>query len=131
MALCLDMLLAQSIGDQTEIIVVDNPSTDDMTSLQRHYPMVRWLYEPTPGSYAARNTGIAAVRRRILAFTDSDCLPPADWLEHGIAPLRYIQLRWRAVNLVTSRLTGLSAAELLTWPPGSHGITLSNKCISQ
>ncbi|MEG3167870.1 glycosyltransferase [Sphingomonas sp. LB3N6] len=129
LALCLDLLLAQSIVAQAEIIVVDNASTDDMASLQSRYPMVRWLYEATPGSYAARNTGIAVARGRILAFTDSDCLPSAGWLEHGIAPLLGNDppsFVGGAIDLVTTEASGkasggslsLSAAELFDLASG-------------
>lgn len=125
LALCLDLLLAQSIVAQAEIIVVDNASTDDMASLQSRYPMVRWLYEATPGSYAARNTGIAVARGRILAFTDSDCLPSAGWLEHGIAPLLGNDppsFVGGAINLVTTEASGgsssLSVAELFDLASG-------------
>jgi GT2 family glycosyltransferase len=33
-----------------------------------------------PGSYAARNAGIAAARGALLAFTDADCRPRPGWL---------------------------------------------------
>lgn len=121
LALCLNLLLVQSIGSDAEIIVVDNASTEDMTALKSRYPMVRWLYEATPGSYAARNTGIAAARGRILAFTDSDCLPDADWLKKGVAPLlgdNPPSFVGGAIDLVTTRPTGLSAAELFDLASG-------------
>lgn len=41
------------------------------------------LEEPKPGSYAARNKGISAAKGDIIAFTDSDCLPDADWLKNA------------------------------------------------
>lgn len=45
----------------------------------------------TPGSYAARNAGVAVARGRLLAFTDADCRPDPDWLAalaaaHAAAP---------------------------------------------
>ena len=37
-------------------------------------------------SYAARNTGIKTSQSKVLAFTDADCRPQADWLKYLIAP---------------------------------------------
>lgn len=115
LVLCLERLERQTIADHAELLVVDNASTQDMTDVKRRFPRVRWLFEGTPGSYAARNTGVAAARGRILAFTDSDCLPHPDWLERGIAPLLADDppsFVGGAVELVTTRGSGLSAAEL-------------------
>ncbi|MBB5699304.1 glycosyltransferase [Sphingomonas yantingensis] len=121
LALCLELLLAQSIADQAEIIVIDNGSSEDLAPLHERYPMVRWLHEATPGSYAARNTGITVARGSILAFTDSDCLPSAGWLEHGIAPLLGDDppsFVGGAIDLVTTGAARLSAAELFDLASG-------------
>jgi glycosyltransferase involved in cell wall biosynthesis len=37
--------------------------------------------EHKPGSYAARNRGIAESKGAIIAFTDGNCLPNTDWLQ--------------------------------------------------
>jgi glycosyltransferase involved in cell wall biosynthesis len=46
---------------------------------------VRLRSETKQGAYAARNRGVAASRGGILAFTDADCVPAADWLERMVA----------------------------------------------
>lgn len=80
---CLDALARQTLPRGAfQIIVVDNGSTDATRDIARRYPGVDLLEEPAPGSYAARNRGIAHVRAPITAFTDADCEPAADWLEH-------------------------------------------------
>jgi glycosyltransferase involved in cell wall biosynthesis len=86
--LCLAALQAQSWpAEDFEIIVVDNGSTDDLEAVRRLFPRARWLQEPAPGSYAARNRGLRQAAGEIIAFTDSDCLPDADWLRQGVAAL--------------------------------------------
>jgi glycosyltransferase involved in cell wall biosynthesis len=70
-----------------EVIVVDNGSTDDVGSVAARFPSVRLLFEATPGSYAARNTGFAASKGDLIAFTDADCVPDPGWLANGVAVL--------------------------------------------
>ncbi|UVO49035.1 glycosyltransferase family 2 protein [Sphingomonas sp. SUN019] len=85
-AACLDALARQTLERTAyEVIVVDNGSTDRTADIVRGYPDVQLLAEPTPGSYAARNTAIAHVAAPVVAFTDADCVPDADWLERGLA----------------------------------------------
>ena len=45
------------------------------------------MWEPKPGSYAARNAGIADSDGRYVFFTDSDCRPDRGWIEAGLAAL--------------------------------------------
>ena len=78
---CLDALERQTLPrERFDIIVVDNGSTDGTADIARGYANVTVLEEPTPGSYAARNTALADVRAPITAFTDADCIPDPDWL---------------------------------------------------
>ena len=84
---CLDALARQSISaEQFEIIVVDNESEPKPAAI--NFPInARLIHEPRPGSYVARNAGIAVARAPVLAFTDSDCVPDRDWLSNGLAAL--------------------------------------------
>lgn len=84
----LECLAAQTYKN-AEYIVIDNGSTDNSyasilkeAKKYAHLP-VRLLQEKTVKSaYAARNTGIRAAAGEILAFTDVDCRPTADWLNN-------------------------------------------------
>lgn len=88
LAACLDALERQTYPhDAYEVIVVDNASSEDIAGVCRDYGHARYVYEGRPGSYAARNTGIAAASSEILAFTDADCVPAREWLERGVARL--------------------------------------------
>jgi glycosyltransferase involved in cell wall biosynthesis len=88
LARCLVALRAQTWpADWLEVIVVDNGSTDDLAPALAELPGVVAIRELRPGSYAARNVGVAAARGEILAFTDADCLPAPDWIERGVGHL--------------------------------------------
>lgn len=89
LACCLEALQKQSYPrERFEALVVDNGSSDSSVEVASGYSFVKIAREPKPGSYAARNTGIAEARGEVLAFTDSDCIPRRDWLEIGVASLR-------------------------------------------
>lgn len=80
----LDALRRQTAPPSSfEVLVVDNTPTPAFADLDGHLPNLRVLHEPKPGSYAARNKGLAEARGRLLAFTDSDCIPADDWVEAG------------------------------------------------
>ena len=67
-----------------EVIVVDNGSTDDTVQVIARYPWVTLLSEPEPGSYRARNRGVAAAKGDFLLFTDADCTPARTWIEAAL-----------------------------------------------
>ena len=75
----LTALRAQTLeADRFEILIVDNDgAAPDLATP----PNARILACPAPGSYAARNAGVAAARGSWLAFTDADCRPEPRWLE--------------------------------------------------
>lgn len=77
---CMTALLGQDYPESDyEVIVVDNGSSDDSRERLARFP-VTVIREDKRGSYAARNAGVRMASASILAFTDSDCAPRADWL---------------------------------------------------
>src|SRR5690554_6021239 len=88
-------LARQTFPKETvEVIVVDNGS-DQPLSLSNEYPFsVQVIRCEIPGSYAARNAGVAVARGDIFAFTDADCIPCEYWLEKGIARLLDGRDKW-------------------------------------
>src|SRR5690554_883295 len=84
--LCLFSLASQSLPNNNfEVIVVNNDPEDLIDVNLEHYKSldIKIVYEPVAGSYAARNTGILYASGKILAFTDSDCIPDVDWLQNA------------------------------------------------
>ncbi|WP_082132271.1 glycosyltransferase [Luteimonas sp. FCS-9] len=86
-AQCVAALQAQEFSGSFEVIVVDNGSTKNLPEVPSGDARFRMIREPTPGSYAARNSGLRIARGQIIAFTDSDCLPDPRWLEAAVAHL--------------------------------------------
>lgn len=67
-----------------ELIVVDNNSTDDTRRVMERFesadPRVRYLFEARQGVSFARNTGLAASRAPLVAFTDDDVVADPTWV---------------------------------------------------
>ena len=79
-------------ADQVEYLLVDNNSSDRSSSIiqaaaESRETTIHLIKEnQIQSSYAARNVGIRAANREILAFTDVDCRPQPQWLENLIRP---------------------------------------------
>jgi glycosyltransferase involved in cell wall biosynthesis len=88
LALCLTALSSQTYpNSRYEVIVVDNGSSDNLEIVQRAFKNILFLKESRPGSYCARNRGLEAAKGEVLSFTDSDCIPAANWIENGVREL--------------------------------------------
>jgi GT2 family glycosyltransferase len=73
-------------GNECEVLVVDNGSTDDTKDAAREFQArcgldFRYLFEGRRGKSNALNTGIELANGEILAFTDDDCIPSRNWIE--------------------------------------------------
>jgi cellulose synthase/poly-beta-1,6-N-acetylglucosamine synthase-like glycosyltransferase len=66
-------------SDKVEFIVVDGNSTDKTREIVKKYP-VKLFIENKKGLNVARNIGIKMSKGEIVAFTDSDCIVPSNWI---------------------------------------------------
>ena len=100
----------------TEIIVVDNASTDDTAQVAAQHG-ARVLHCARPGVAHARQMGLEAARGEWIATTDADSVPETDWLaaldravQPGVVglygPIQFLPLPGR-VSPQVARLSGL------------------------
>lgn len=71
----------------TEVLIVDNNSSDATKEVVGQYtslenPVFRYLLEGKAGKSRALNAALREARGEIIAFTDDDCIPSPDWVEH-------------------------------------------------
>ena len=83
---CLESLVAQELaGADFEVIAVDDGSTDQSLEIAARFGCQTIGNPKNMGPGVARNLGAARARGEILAFTDSDCIVPRDWLAKILA----------------------------------------------
>jgi glycosyltransferase involved in cell wall biosynthesis len=109
-----ESVLAQTVVP-SEIVVVDDGSTDDTADRLRSYgEKIRYVYQQNAGVSAARNRGIRAANGEFIAFLDSDDVWHPRKLEWQLGVLR------EQPDLV------LLATDLFDWPaaayPELHGL---------
>ncbi len=75
----------QDYKGKYEIIVVDS-STDRTPEIISKFP-VKLIKQKNLGPAAARNLGVKRAKGEIVAFIDSDCFAPKNWLKNLLKPL--------------------------------------------
>jgi glycosyltransferase involved in cell wall biosynthesis len=84
---CLDAVAQQTAPREGyEILVVDDGSADETCIRVTQHRGVSLLTQDHAGPAAARNRGVERARGEIVLFTDADCAPAPDWIEHMVAP---------------------------------------------
>lgn len=83
--------VAVPTGMETEVIVVDNASTDQTAEVAKSARLAnvtcRYVHEARGGQCFARNTGMAEATGQIIVFTDDDVVPCRDWLGAICSPI--------------------------------------------
>lgn len=82
---CLSSLLNQSYKD-TEIIVVDDGSTDGSVNIVQKYN-VKLLQQKHKGPGAARNLGVKHAQGKVLVFADADMRYSGKYIENLVKPI--------------------------------------------
>lgn len=116
-----------ALGSDHQVIVVDDASRDPAAVAEvaaRHGAnLIRRDINGGPG--AARNTGLAEATSELVAFADSDCEPPPDWISrlsaHFADPLVAVaapRITGRAGKTTAGRYTESNGALDLGGRPG-------------
>jgi GT2 family glycosyltransferase len=78
--------VAPCIDAGHQIVVVDNaPRTSRTREVVERFRGVRYVCEPTVGLNVARNRAMREASTDLVAFTDDDAVPEAEWLDALIA----------------------------------------------
>ena len=80
LAEAIESVLMQTIT-ASEIVVVDDGSTDGTAAVAADYPRVKYLWQEPAGQAQARNFGVSQANGTYLAFLDADDLWAAHKLE--------------------------------------------------
>ena len=74
----------QRLGEDAEIIVVNNASTDETAAVAAAIPGVTVVEEPRKGLVQARWAGFEASSGELVANIDADTVIPAGWLTEAL-----------------------------------------------
>lgn len=75
--------LEAQVEQDFEVIVVDQSASPwPEAQTVRRFPL-RYVHSEVKGAVAARNLGGSLATGQIIAFTDDDCEPAAEWLKNG------------------------------------------------
>ena len=87
LAACLESILRETsgCGVATEIVVVNNASTDETRALALQYPGVKVVDEPRKGLTHARQAGFDACTGDLIANVDADSRLPQGWVTTVLA----------------------------------------------
>lgn len=76
---CLEAVTRQN-DPNYEVIVIDDGSRDGVAEVVKRFEKVRLIQQANQGLSAARNKGAECAEGSLLAYTDDDARPDADWL---------------------------------------------------
>lgn len=99
---CLDSVFNQTGDVLTEVIVIDDGSTDNSEEIVKSYPKtIKLLQQENQGPAAARNRGIEAAAGKYLAFLDADDYWMPDFLDMTV---RFLEENPEVIAVSTRQL---------------------------
>ncbi|MGK7872094.1 MAG: glycosyltransferase family 2 protein [Xenococcaceae cyanobacterium] len=100
-----DIILVNNNSSDRTAIILETAAQEASKGKLKIQPLTE---NEIQSSYAARNTGIRGANSDILAFTDVDCRPQPDWLEHLVELFANPK-----VGIVVGEIVALSGKTLL------------------
>jgi len=84
---CLEAILAEieRSGVESELIVVNNASTDRTAEVALKFPSVILVQQPIKGLVQARSAGFEASTGELVANIDADTILPVGWIDRMLA----------------------------------------------
>jgi glycosyltransferase involved in cell wall biosynthesis len=83
--LAIESVFSQTYSSELQVIVVDDGSTDNSSSIAKNFPGVHYLHQSNKGVSAARNAGLELVKGDLIAFLDSDDIWKPEKLEEQVS----------------------------------------------
>ena len=84
---CIKSIQRAACNVDHEIILVDNGSTDNTTTLAKNAGAIVY-FEPNKGVTRARQAGLNHCSSDLISFVDADSELPEDWLEHALTAIK-------------------------------------------
>lgn len=119
-ALLSSLRSATSLG--TQVIFVDDGSTDDTARILKRYPVKVIRLPQNYGIAYARNRGIEHVKTPYTAFVDADCVVEENWCEKAIETFEHLKRSSPLTAAISGRVlpasrsfTDLLAAHVEHW----------------
>ena len=101
---------------QTEVIVIDNHSTDDTQSVLRDFPWIKLVTNQTNLGFAgANNQGAALASGELLLLLNNDTEPQDGWLRAMVDTARQADVGITGARLLFANRT-LQHAGVVVWP---------------
>lgn len=95
---CIESII-RSASPSTEIIVINDGSTDDTASILEGFgERIRVLKTSGIGPAAARNLAIHSTKRSYVAFADGDCVVHQDWLHALTSSLQHQSMNFISIG---------------------------------